>query len=196
MNEQPQSTVNDDPLAKEINHASQGGNSSNMVTCSSCGKQYSARAAACPGCGEPNKIRICPDCGARCSRNAKTCPQCGSPFENANQNTNNNAAAAAGGINIVLNNESNSISNNTNTNTNTAVATAVAGGGGGLAADGTHSKWVAFILCVLLGYFGAHKFYEGKTTMGVVYLCTMGLCGIGWIIDCITLWGKPDRYTP
>ena len=48
------------------------------------------------------------------------------------------------------------------------------------------SKWVAFGLCLCLGYLGAHHFYVGKVGMGVLYLFTCGLFGIGWIIDMIT----------
>lgn len=52
-------------------------------------------------------------------------------------------------------------------------------------------KSVALILCLLLGFFGAHKFYEGKTGMGILYLFTAGLFGIGWFIDLIVLLTKP-----
>ena len=55
-------------------------------------------------------------------------------------------------------------------------------------------KWVAFLLCFFLGCFGAHKFYEGKYGMGILYLCTMGLFGIGWLIDIIVLLTKPNKY--
>lgn len=57
------------------------------------------------------------------------------------------------------------------------------------------NKWVAFILCILFGVFGVHKFYEGKIALGILYLCTGGLCGIGWIIDAIKLFFKPNPYT-
>lgn len=56
------------------------------------------------------------------------------------------------------------------------------------------NKWVAFLLCLFLGYFGAHKFYEGKVGMGILYLLTAGLIGIGWLIDCIILLTKPNPY--
>lgn len=49
---------------------------------------------------------------------------------------------------------------------------------------------VDFILCLFLGYLGIHKFYEGKSSLGIVYLLTMGLFGIGWIIDIISLFLK------
>lgn len=58
------------------------------------------------------------------------------------------------------------------------------------------SKWVAFFLCLFFGWMGAHKFYEGKNLMGVLYLFTFGLFSIGWIIDLVSLIFKPNRYIP
>lgn len=56
------------------------------------------------------------------------------------------------------------------------------------------NKWIAFSLCLFLGYFGAHKFYEGKSGMGILYLFTAGLFGIGWMVDTILLLLKPNPY--
>ncbi len=58
------------------------------------------------------------------------------------------------------------------------------------------SKWVSFFLCLFLGYFGAHKFYEGRILLGIVYICTLGFCGIGIVIDLIILLFKPNPYYP
>ena len=58
------------------------------------------------------------------------------------------------------------------------------------------SKWVSFFLCLFLGMFGAHKFYEGRVFLGVLYICTGGLFGIGIIIDLIVLFFKPNPYCP
>ena len=56
------------------------------------------------------------------------------------------------------------------------------------------NKWVALILCILLGYFVGHKFYEGKAGMGILYIFTFGLFGIGVIVDFITILLKPNPY--
>ena len=49
------------------------------------------------------------------------------------------------------------------------------------------NKWVELFLCVFFGYIGAHKFYEGNTKAGLLYLFTVGLLGIGWIKDIVVL---------
>lgn len=56
------------------------------------------------------------------------------------------------------------------------------------------NKWTAFLLCLLFGYFGLHKFYEGKTGMGILYLFTVGLFCIGWIVDIFAILAKPNPY--
>lgn len=49
------------------------------------------------------------------------------------------------------------------------------------------SRTVALVLCVLVGYLGIHHFYAGKTGIGVLYLFTAGLFGIGWIVDVVLI---------
>jgi TM2 domain-containing membrane protein YozV len=39
------------------------------------------------------------------------------------------------------------------------------------------------VLCILLGVFGAHRFYAGKTGTAVLQLCTLGGLGIWWLVD-------------
>lgn len=56
------------------------------------------------------------------------------------------------------------------------------------------NKWIAFMLCLFGGYVGAHKFYEGKVALGLLYFFTCGLFTIGWIIDIFVLFGKPNPY--
>ena len=56
-------------------------------------------------------------------------------------------------------------------------------------------KQTAYFLCLLGGWVGAHKFYEGKTAQGILYLLTFGLLGLGWIVDLIAiLCRKGDLY--
>lgn len=84
---------------------------------------------------------------------------------------------------VVINNSNANTNMNTNINRNY-----------GTYRGGEKNKWVALLLCIFLGYLGAHKFYEGKILLGIVYLCTFGLFGIGWVIDCISLLFKPNPY--
>lgn len=49
------------------------------------------------------------------------------------------------------------------------------------------SQIVAFLLCLFLGLLGIHRFYLGYTGMGVLYILTVGIFGIGWLIDLILL---------
>ncbi|MEG2843750.1 MAG: TM2 domain-containing protein, partial [Ruthenibacterium sp.] len=42
-------------------------------------------------------------------------------------------------------------------------------------------------LCVTIftGFLGGHYFVKGKVGLGILYLLTFGLFGIGWIVDCV-----------
>ena len=42
-----------------------------------------------------------------------------------------------------------------------------------------------FLITIFLGWAGVHKFMKKKTGMGVLYLLTFGLFGIGWVMDII-----------
>lgn len=121
----------------------------------------------------PEATKFCKHCGAKIPVAAVICTQCGCQVEEM-KNTPEQPQ-------IVINNA------NTNTNMNTNVNPAMFG-------VWVKNKWVAFCLCLFLGFFGAHKFYEGKAGMGILYLFTFGLFGIGWIIDCISLLCKPNPY--
>jgi len=52
---------------------------------------------------------------------------------------------------------------------------------------------VAYILWLTLGIFGAHKLYLRRPAMAILYLCTMGLFLIGWIVDLFTMREQVDQ---
>ena len=119
------------------------------------------------------KMKFCKHCGVKILEAAVICPHCGCQVEETKR---------VEQPNIVINNT------NTNANTNTNNVNAAMFG------MRKRNKWVAFLLCFFLGFVGAHKFYEGKAGMGIVYILTVGLFGIGWFIDCISLLCKPNPY--
>lgn len=46
----------------------------------------------------------------------------------------------------------------------------------------THSKTIGYLLWIF-GFLGAHRFYYGKPITGIIWLFTLGLLGVGWLID-------------
>lgn len=52
----------------------------------------------------------------------------------------------------------------------------------------THSLVIGYVLWIL-GVFGAHRFYYGKPITGTLWFCTLGLLGVGWIIDLLLIPG-------
>ena len=44
---------------------------------------------------------------------------------------------------------------------------------------------IRLIVCLFAGYFGVHKFLEGRILTGIVYALTGGLFGVGIFIDVI-----------
>jgi len=46
---------------------------------------------------------------------------------------------------------------------------------------------LAWLLLAFLGLFGIHRMYMGKWITGLIYLCTGGLLGLGYIYDFWTL---------
>lgn len=58
---------------------------------------------------------------------------------------------------------------------------------------GKYDYSVAWILQTFLGFFGIHRFYMGKLWTGILWLCTAGLFGIGYVYDFCTLNGQVDE---
>ncbi len=120
------------------------------------------------------ETKFCKFCGEKIPFDAVVCTKCGRQVENL---------GASGKENIVINNVANSAAS--------AASSSTAKGGKGTK---TVSKWASFALCLTLGWLGVHKFYEGKSGLGILYMFTMGLFAIGWFIDLFVILGKPDPY--
>ena len=54
--------------------------------------------------------------------------------------------------------------------------------------------WGRFIVCLLFGWLGIHKFMEKKIGMGFLYLFTLGLFGIGWLVDIVRYFWRTIRH--
>lgn len=155
-------------------------NPDHQETCLSCGsKNY---FNICINCGNAYEGQYCPKCGVRVGSKKKYCPKCGTEYYSK-------ACPECGYL-------------PTNTQSRTApyyedrapetiireveYVTVPAGK--------RCDKWVAFLLCFFLGVFGGHKFYEGRIGMGILYIFTAGLFGIGAFVDLILILCKPNPY--
>ena len=115
-------------------------------------------------------LKFCKFCGEKIPEDAIICTHCGRQVEELKKNS-----------------DSPIVINNNNNNNNSNVASAVKYGR-------KCSKWTSFFLCLFLGVFGAHKFYEGKIGLGLLWLFTGGMFVIGTIISLLNILGKPDPY--
>lgn len=144
-----------------------------LIKCPECGKEISDKAASCPNCVAVVKKKFCQHCGKAIDDDCVVCPKCGKQVREI------------GGTdrNIIINNSSSAA----------AAASASATANVLPVVYGKpKNKWVSLLLCIFT--FCGHKFYEGKIGIGILYLFTVGLFGIGWIIDIITLAMKPNPY--
>lgn len=145
-----------------------------LIKCPECGREISDTAKKCIGCGYAfTETKFCRFCGEKIPSDSVVCTKCGRQVEDISPKN----------PNIVINNSSSASSSSTASASNS-----------NFIRGRRKNKIVALILCIFFGLFGAHKFYEGKTGMGILYLFTMGLFGIGWIIDIINIAMKPNPY--
>ncbi len=59
------------------------------------------------------------------------------------------------------------------------------------APDQGHRPLIGYLLWIF-GFTGSHRFYYGKPVTGTIYFFTLGLLGIGWLIDLFLIPGM-DR---
>ena len=110
--------------------------------------------------------KFCKFCGEKIPMDAVVCTHCGRQVEELKSNKPDG---------IVINNVANA----------SAAASANVISERGRKAK---NKWVALLLCIFT--ICGHKFYEGKTGTGILYLFTLGLFGIGVLIDWFGYFGK------
>lgn len=159
--------------------------------CPSCyATEYSHK---CNNCGKVFDSVFCPDCGIKFDDKGKTCPRCGRVYYTpccpdcgysaaSGNNYTNRSTNSSSGEYVSYKAVKPPVTEGEYTST-VSVQTGK-----------RINKWVAFLLCLIFGYWGIHKFYEGKIFAGVIYFLTFGLVGIGWIIDIFIILFKPDPY--
>lgn len=121
------------------------------------------------------KKKYCKHCGALIDWDCVVCPSCGKQVEILQQATPNNPQVVVNAVNTNQNSNQNVYSQPTRP-------------------PKRCEKVTALLLCIFLGWCGAHKFYEGRSVLGVLYLFTFGLFVVGWFVDIIIIANKPDVY--
>ena len=65
--------------------------------------------------------------------------------------------------------------------------------------ENTHSMVLGYVLWIF-GFLGAHRFYYGRPVTGTIWFFTLGLLGIGWLIDLFLIpsmdRSADQRYKP
>ena len=121
------------------------------------------------------RTKFCKHCGEKIDAEAVLCIKCGKQIEELK------GGAEQPKIEVNVSQSQSSVNTNTNTINAGMLKT-------------PKNKWVAFFLCLFAGVFGVHKFYEGKAGMGILYIFTAGLFGVGVLVDLIAILLKPNPY--
>ncbi|MBN2156787.1 MAG: TM2 domain-containing protein [Candidatus Lokiarchaeota archaeon] len=111
----------------------------------------------------------CPSCGSEISDNARYCEYCGTE-QSISKEQSESRTYSSRKIEI---------------NVNTPHSTDYTYYEGSTVSP--KSQLVLLLLWFFFGVFGVHYFYAGRIGMGLLWLFTGGLFGIGWCIDLIVI---------
>lgn len=160
-----------------------------LIKCPECGNSVSDMTERCVHCGFPIhlkknrtiKKKKCSYCGGYSAIYEAECPSCGARFEES---------ATEAKIDMDTMNATMQVESQTEKGSETTIQEDID-------LPKLKNKWIGLLLCFFLGIFGAHKFYEGKYKMGILYMFTLGLFTVGWGFDIMTLLLKPEEmYDP
>ena len=154
--------------------------------CTSCGSD--SFFFKCQNCGSSFDSQFCPNCGINRDARKKSCPKCGTKYFSRAcpdcgyiPGVNNTAPAPTrqAPVQQVIVNQAAQINQTVTRSTGNVKCC---------------DKTVSLLLCLFLGIVGAHKYYEGKIGLGILYTFTYGLFFVGWICDLVSIIRKPNPY--
>ena len=122
----------------------------------------------CTNCGKetPEGTAVCPNCGKAISQ-----PAAAIPAATAKKFCRNCGAMMEGGATVCP----------------ACGASQMGAAPAGVPPGGGKDFLTALLLCIFVGWIGAHRFYTGHTGIGIVQALTLGGCGIWALIDLIMI---------
>ena len=172
-------------------------NESTKKYCRNCGLIIDAVSLRCPFCDAlvNTGTQYCPKCGMTTTPQDATCAYCGEKFDKApsldgpaqqqhsqpQTNTNQQYKQPSSGTNVppYINYAPPAQQRNTyGTNYNRPDVASQEKGS---------SFLVTLLLCIFLGFLGIHRFYTKNWVIGILQLCTFGICCLWWLVDIILI---------
>ena len=185
-------------VSSPIPDMSQPQGDSSKKYCRNCGLIIDAASLRCPYCDAVANAgsQYCPKCGMTTSPQDTTCAYCGEKFNPAPDLSEAKAKPQTpptaqqqqyrqpqSGPNVPPYIPSAPPAQQRTSYTNNQYNR----GANGMPYEKGHSFLVTLLLCLLLGYFGIHRFYTKNWIAGILQLMTGGGCGIWWLIDLILI---------